>query len=272
MAVYGIGDIHGNLVALRHLLDIIKFDPREDQVWLTGDLVNRGPDSLAVLRFVRGLGDAAKIVLGNHDLHLLAKVHGCRIPNERDTFDAILAAPDCDELLSWLRHLPIVHVDKSLRALMVHAGVYPLWSKKMLIRYGRELENILQGENHPVFLENMYGNKPKKWKKSLRGWQRYRFIVNVCTRMRFCAETGKPDFKHKGPPGSEPENLVPWFRHPARRCRKWRIVFGHWSTLGYLRESNVTSLDSGCLWGRRLTAVQLDCKGMRISQIDCNEL
>ncbi|MCD6389941.1 MAG: symmetrical bis(5'-nucleosyl)-tetraphosphatase [Desulfobulbaceae bacterium] len=270
MAIYAIGDVHGHLAPLRHLLDIIKFNPASDQVWLAGDIVNRGPDSLEILRFIRDLGDAAKTVLGNHDLHLLAMAHGSRTVKKWDTFDSILTAPDREELLFWLRHLPIVHKDKSIQTLMVHAGVYGKWSKKELVMYGRELEKILQGDQYASFLENMYGNKPKQWKKTLMGWKRYRFIVNVCTRMRFCTDKGKPDFKHKGPPGSQPDTLIPWFRYPKRRCTKWRIVFGHWSTLGYLRESNIISLDSGCLWGHQLTAVQLDCKKERVWQIECD--
>ena len=270
MAIYAIGDVHGHLAPLLHLLDIIKFNPADDQVWLAGDIVNRGPDSLEVMRFIRELGDAARTVLGNHDLHLLAMAHGVRKPKSRDTFDAILSAPDRQELLSWLRHLPIVHVDKSMQTLMVHAGIYGKWSKKELVRHGRELEGVLRGDDYTDFLENMYGNKPKQWKKTMTRWERCRFIVNVCTRMRFCSHSGKPDFKYKGPPGSQPDTLIPWFRYPKRRCTDWRIVFGHWSTLGYLRESNVISLDSGCLWGHRLTAVQLDCKKNRIRQIECD--
>lgn len=269
MAIYAVGDVQGYLEPLRRLLEIIRFDPVDDQLWLAGDMVNRGPDSLEVLRYIRDLGDAAIAVLGNHELHLLAVAAGVREDKEGDTFGPILTAPDRDELLTWLRHLPFVHVDKSIKTLMVHAGVYCKWSRKKLLRFSRELEDILQSDRYIDFLENMRGKKPKQWKKSLTGWDRYRFIANACTRMRFCSNKGKLDFVYKGAPGSQPHKLSPWFRHPQRRCNKWRIVFGHWSTLGYTREANVISLDSGCLWGKQLTAVQLDSEEERMWQIGC---
>ena len=270
MAIYAVGDIQGYMHPLRRLLEIMRFDPAADQLWVAGDMVNRGPDSLEVLRYIRSLGDSAKPVLGNHDLHLLAVASGVRDQKEGDTFGPILEAPDLDELLFWLRHLPFVHVDRSIRTLMVHAGVYCKWTRKKLLRFSRELESVLQSDSYVDFLKNMGGKRPKKWKKSLTGWDRYRFIANACTRLRFCSNKGKLDFFYKGPPGSQPHELVPWFRHPKRGCNKWRIVFGHWSTLGYVREANVISLDSGCLWGKRLTAVQLDSEEERMWQIGCS--
>ncbi|HID98523.1 MAG TPA: symmetrical bis(5'-nucleosyl)-tetraphosphatase [Thermodesulfobacteriaceae bacterium] len=270
MAIYAIGDVQGYLPPLQHLLDIIKFDPETDEVWFAGDLVNRGPDSLEVLRLIRGLGKCARPVLGNHDLHLLAVASGVKTEKPGDTLAPVLNAPDSEELLDWLRRLPLCHADRSIRTIMVHAGVYVKWSRKKVMRYAEEVQDLLRSDNYADLLKNMYGRKPRRWKKNLTGWERYRFIVNALTRMRFCTSKGKLDFKHKGPPGSQPHKLTPWFRYPGRRCTKWRIIFGHWSTLGYLREGNVISLDSGCLWGKQLTAIRLDCEEERIWQISCD--
>lgn len=270
MAIYAVGDIQGYYDPLAQLLEIMRFDPSADQLWVAGDMVNRGPDSLKVLRFIRSLGETAKPVLGNHELHLLAVATGVRLPKRGDTFQEVLEAPELDELVLWLRHLPFVHMDKSIKTLMVHAGVYCKWSRKKLLRLSKEVEAVLQGDDYIEFLKNLSVKGPKKWKKTLQGWDRYRFIANACTKLRFCSSKGKIDFRYKGPPGSQPHKLVPWFRHPRRSCNKWRIVFGHWSTLGYCREANVISLDSGCLWGKKLTAVQLDCEEERIWQIGCS--
>ncbi len=269
MAIYAIGDVHGHLQPLLNLLDIINFNPAKDQLWLVGDLVNRGPDSLGTLRFVRDLGDAAKPVLGNHDLHLLAVASGIRSEKPGDTLKAVLSAPDREDLMNWLRHQPFVHVDKSLKTLMVHAGVYIKWGRKKIVRHAQELESVLQGDNYLEFLRELYCKKTKIWTKSLHPMERYRFIANACIRMRFCGDKKRLDFEHKGPPGSQPDELEPWFRYPQRRCTKWRIIFGHWSTLGYRRESNVVCLDSGCLWGKHLTMIQLDSMEERFWQTEC---
>ena len=269
MAIYAVGDVQGHLQPLLHLLDITNFNPANDQLWLVGDMVNRGPDSLGTLRFVRDLGTAAKPVLGNHELHLLAVATGAGREKTGDTLKAVLSAPDCEELMTWLRHQPFVHVDKSIKTLMVHAGVYIKWGRKRLVRHTQELESVLQGDNYIDFLKELHCKKPKRWKKSLEPMARCRFISNACTHIRFCGHKGKLDFEHKGPPGSQPDTLVPWFRYPQRRCTKWRIVFGHWSTLGYRRESNVVCLDSGCLWGKQLTMIQLDSEEERLWQVEC---
>lgn len=269
MAIYAVGDLQGYLTPLRQLLDIVRFDQASDQLWLTGDLVNRGPDSLKVLRYIRSLGKTAIAVLGNHELHLLAIAAGVRKEKEEDTLQAILTAPDRDELLFWLRHLPFVHVNKSLKTIMVHAGVYYKWNKKKLVRASRELENIMQSDHYIALLEHMQGETPKRWQKSLTAWERYHFTANVCTRIRFCTHNGTLDFFHKGPPGSQPNELIPWFRHPQRHCNKWRIVFGHWSALGYTRETNVISLDSGCTWGKQLTIARLDSEEEKMWQVNC---
>ncbi len=270
MAVYAVGDIQGHLYPLTRLLEIVRFDPARDQLWIAGDMVNRGPDSLEVLRFIRGLGDAAIPVLGNHDLHLLSVAAGVQELKPGDTISDVLHAPDLEQLVAWLRGLPFVHFDPSLKTMLVHAGIYFKWGRKRVHSLNQELMATLQGEDCREFLRNFKGKKPRKWKKDLEGMKRYRFLANVFTRMRFCTIKGKLDFHHKGPPGSQPPELIPWFRHPGRKCRKWRIVFGHWSTLGYLREANVISLDSGCLWGKTLTLVQLDCAEERIWQFGCS--
>lgn len=258
MAIYAIGDIQGCAVPFEELLDDLDFDPATDRVWLTGDLVNRGPHSLETLRIVRGFGDSAITVLGNHDLHLLAVAEGIRRPRPGDSLKAILKAPDRDELLHWLRHLPMVHVDRELKALMVHAGVYPGWGPSKVQRLGREVETVLQGADYGKFLRAMYGSEPRKWNGDLSGMNRLRFITNTLTRMRYVDSQRRLDFDHKGPPGSQPPRLSPWFAHPKMKCDGWRIVCGHWSALGFSRQGNIISLDSGCVWGGALTAVRLD--------------
>lgn len=258
MAVYAIGDIQGCSVALEELLDDIEFDPAEDRLWLTGDLINRGPNSLEALRMVKAFGDSATCVLGNHDLHLLAVVSGVKSTKPGDTIKQILRAPDCDELVHWLRHLPLVHADKQLRTLMVHAGVYPGWGAKTLKRLAGEVESVLRSDDHPAFFHEMYGRRPTRWRDELDGMDRLRFIVNALTRMRFISPAGRLDFNQKGPPGSQPDKLIPWYQHPELRCKKWRIVFGHWSSLGFIRSGRIIGLDSGCVWGGALTAVRLD--------------
>ena len=271
MAVYAVGDIQGCAVALEELLDDLGFDPANDQLWLTGDLVNRGPHSLETLRLVKGLGDAAITVLGNHDLHLLAVAEGIKSIRPGDTMKKILKAPDRDELIHWLRHLPMVHVDSGLRVLMIHAGVYPGWSRKQLTRRANEVETVLRSEDYKGFLSAMYSRQPKRWNKSLAGYDRLRFITNAMTRMRFVDLKKRLDFEHKGPPGSQPKSLVPWYQHQETKCKNWRIVCGHWSALGYMRSGRIIALDSGCVWGGALTAVRLDTKSQRqLWQVGCS--
>ena len=258
MAVYAVGDIQGCASAFEKILTKIRFDPSRDQIWLCGDLVNRGPDSLAVLRTVRSLGDSAVTVLGNHDLHFLAVAEKIRRIRTDDTLKPILKAPDFEELVSWLRQRPLVYRDRKLKTIMVHAGVYPGWKRNQLMSYSKEIETILRGKKYTQFLGHMYGNQPDIWDKKLSGRERYRFIVNCLTRMRYCNQQGSLDFTQKGAPGTQGPIWIPWYMHPHRRIRNWRIVFGHWSTLGYLQYQNIISLDSGCVWGGQLTAVQLD--------------
>jgi bis(5'-nucleosyl)-tetraphosphatase (symmetrical) len=260
VAVYAIGDIQGCVLPFEELLEKLEFDPETDQLWVTGDLVNRGPDSLQTLRLVRRLGDCVTAVLGNHDLHFLAIVERIRRVRQGDTLKKLLKAPDIEELAQWMRHLPLAHCDKSLKTIMVHAGVYPGWKRKQLMGYAQEVESILRGEDYKKFLRKMYGRRPAKWNPDLGDWDRYRFIINTLTRMRYCDRKGNLNFTQNGPPGSQPRRYIPWFEHSRMKCRKWRIVFGHWSALGYLQRGNIISLDSGCVWGGKLTAIRLDGK------------
>lgn len=268
MATYAIGDIQGCYDQLRQLLERIDFDATRDTLWFAGDLVNRGPQSLEVLRFVKGLGDRAITVLGNHDLHLLAvwqdKHHHFK---SNDTLLPIIDAPDREELLEWLRRRPLLHYDTGLDYLLVHAGLPPQWDLATAIRCAHEVEETLRGDRFLGFLENMYGNKPKQWSEQLDGWERLRFIVNCFTRLRFCTLDGALDFHHKGRPGGDETDVLPWFQIPERRSHTQRILFGHWSTLGLYTGDNVRALDTGCLWGGALTALRLDDGA--VTQLPC---
>ncbi len=258
MAVYAIGDVQGCYDTLQRLLAALRFDPARDRLWLVGDLVNRGPQSLEVLRFVRGLGAAAVSVLGNHDLHLLAVAAGLKRLRRKDTLRPVLAARDRDELLHWLRHRPLLHHDPELGHVLVHAGISPQWDLATARRCARELETTLRGPAHGEFLRVMYGDRPARWDPALQGMARLRYIVNAFTRMRYVDSAMRLELDAKMAPGQQPRHLLPWFRHPQRQPIPARIVFGHWSALGYLYEHNVLALDTGCVWGGRLTAVRLD--------------
>ncbi|HET6725743.1 MAG TPA: symmetrical bis(5'-nucleosyl)-tetraphosphatase [Gammaproteobacteria bacterium] len=260
-STYAIGDIQGCHDALLRLLDRIEFDPASDRLWFTGDLVNRGPRSLETLRFVAELGDAAVTVLGNHDLHLLAVAAGAQQPRDSDTLNDILGAPDFDALIDWLRHLPLAHHDPRLGYTLVHAGLAPQWSVTDALSLAAEVEAQLAGPEWTGFMAEMYGNEPARWDDRLTGADRLRVIVNYLTRMRFCAPDGTLDFAHKGPPGSQPVSLLPWFDAPDRKSVNDRIVCGHWSALGAIESHNVISIDSGCVWGGDLTALKLDASG-----------
>ena len=270
MAVYAIGDVQGCYVELRRLLERIRFDPGTDRLWLTGDLVNRGPRSADVLRLVRSLGEAAIAVLGNHDLTVLAAQFG-HIPYRRqDTYADILGAPDRDELLDWLRRRPVAHHDPRVGYLMVHAGVPPQWDLEQIGRCARELETTLRSERFRPFMDIMYGNYPLRWDPGLEGVERLRFITNCFTRIRYCGADGRLNFTDKGPPGTQLGGSLPWFRVPGRRSLDLRFVVGHWAALGVHREAGVQALDSGCAWGRRLTAMRLDSEEEFVS-VSCAE-
>ncbi len=255
MATYAIGDIQGCYSAFRRLLDQIRFDPASDRLWLVGDLVNRGPQSLAVLRFVISLGTRAITVLGNHDLHLLVVAAGHVRQHRGDTLNAILRAPDRDELLDWLRRRKMMHA--AGRYALVHAGLLPQWSIAQALALAREVEAALQSADHDEFLRQLYGNQPDRWRDTLTGIDRLRVITNVLTRLRLCTVQGKMEFAHKGKPENLPRGYLPWFAVPRRRHRATTVIFGHWAALGLYLDSNVAALDTGCVWGRDLTALRL---------------
>jgi bis(5'-nucleosyl)-tetraphosphatase (symmetrical) len=259
MATYAIGDIQGCFDELQQLLERIAFDPQVDHLWFAGDLVNRGPRSLEVLRFVKGLGDSAITVLGNHDLHLLALWKGYqRNAKDNSSLAAVLAAPDCDELLQWLCQRPLMHHDAALGFTLVHAGLPPQWNVAMALDYAAEVEAILAGDQSDQFFANMYGDKPNRWSDELEGWERARFIINALTRIRFCSIRGKLDLKMKGGLKSATEKYRPWFQITDRKSIDQPIIFGHWSTLKGHRADNIYAIDTGCLWGGRLSALRID--------------
>jgi bis(5'-nucleosyl)-tetraphosphatase (symmetrical) len=257
MAVYAIGDLQGCLDPLRALLDTVGFEPSVDTLWFAGDLVNRGPQSLEVLRFVRALPNVVT-VLGNHDLHLLAVASGQAPLKKLDTFDALLGADDRDELLAWLRGQPLLHHDATLGYALVHAGLLPQWDLATAIRLAKEAGAFIARSDRNELFTHMYGDTPDHWRDELAGWARLRVIINAFTRLRFCDAEGRMDLRPKGRPGTQAVHLFPWFQVPGRHSRDARIVFGHWSTLGVWNSDDVIGLDSGCLWGGRLTCVRLD--------------
>jgi bis(5'-nucleosyl)-tetraphosphatase (symmetrical) len=272
MAIYAIGDIQGCYDPFRRLLDELEFDTDKDTLWLTGDLVNRGPKSLKTLRFVRSLGDSAITVLGNHDLHLLAlSVGKIRYGQRFETLDSILKASDCDELMDWLRHRPLVHYDKSLKTLLVHAGTHPRWSAKKTLARAKEVESALQGDKYELMLGKMYGNAPTQWSGDLKGYRRLRFIVNCLTRMRMITKKMRLNFAHSGSPWRARKDLLPWFDVENPAWAGTRVVFGHWSSLGLVVLPEMISLDTGCVWGRQLTAVRVDKRLPRVIQVHGQE-
>jgi bis(5'-nucleosyl)-tetraphosphatase (symmetrical) len=255
MALYLIGDVQGCDDALGRLLDEIAYSPSRDTLVLLGDLVNRGPQSLAVLRRLMALESATHCLLGNHDLHLLAVAHGVRKPHRSDTLDEILHAPDRERLLDWLRARPMALQMQGW--LMVHAGVLPQWDAEQTLALAHELERELRGPDWGVFLHNMYGNQPDRWNDQLAGLDRLRVIVNALTRLRFCSAEGVMEFETKDSAASAPEGFLPWFNVPERRSAGARIAFGHWSTLGDVHRADLLALDTGCVWGGCLTAARI---------------
>jgi bis(5'-nucleosyl)-tetraphosphatase (symmetrical) len=258
MAVYAIGDIQGCCDELKLLVEKLRFNQQRDQLWFVGDLVNRGPQSLATLRYIKSLGSAAVCVLGNHDLHLLALAHNPATPVTDTDLQAVLQAADRDELIAWLQQQPLAHYDAELDSLMVHAGVAQNWDTEKTLSLAAEVEAVLRSEQAADFLLAMYGSKPSRWSDSLRDTDRLRFITNCLTRIRYCTPDGELDFDAKLAPGSQPDHLLPWFKLPERATGNTRIVFGHWSTLGLLQTPTILALDTGCVWGETLTAVRLD--------------
>jgi len=256
MALYLIGDIQGCDGALQRLLDRIDFSPSRDQLVLLGDLVNRGPDSLAVLHRMVQLDGAARCVLGNHDLHLLAVAHGVRAAQRKDTLDGILDAPDRSALLAWMRAQPLALRDSigGQELLMVHAGVLPSWTADQTLALAGEVARLMAGPDFGAFLDQMYADTPQHWSDALRGAERLRAIVNVLTRLRFCTADDRMEFATKDGADAAPAGFWPWFDAPGRRTRDVTVAFGHWSTLGWLGRSDVLSLDTGCVWGGQLSA------------------
>lgn len=268
MTAWAIGDIQGCLEPLQRLLEKIRFDPAHDQLWLVGDLVNRGPDSLGVLRLLHGLRASIHMVLGNHDLHLLAVAADCAPCKKKDTFADVLAAPDRDELLHWLQQQPLLHHDAGLNTLMTHAGLPPQWSLADAQRLAQEVENVLRHGDAHAYYRDMYGNEPSVWSESLTGTTRLRTITNYFTRMRFINAQNALDLTSKEGMNTAPPGFLPWFEAPGRKTADIRMIFGHWAALqGNTGVPNVFALDTGCVWGHQLSAMNLET-GARIG-CDC---
>jgi bis(5'-nucleosyl)-tetraphosphatase (symmetrical) len=269
MALYAIGDVQGCDAELGALLSALKFSAERDSVWFVGDLVNRGPDSLKVLRRIRAMGDAATVILGNHDLHLLAVAYGGARLRDDDTLSAVLTAPDRDLLLEWLSSRPLLHEDPNLNVCMVHAGLAPQWDLALARECAHELERALRRDPKKLF-DRLYGDQPDRWDDALEGEERLRFIANCLTRLRYLDAEGRLALRAKGSPKkAQTKALIPWFDAPDARWRGSRIVFGHWSTLGFFSNADVTGLDTGCVWGDRLTALRLDVPDAQPVQVAC---
>jgi bis(5'-nucleosyl)-tetraphosphatase (symmetrical) len=273
MALYMIGDVQGCDTALQDLLATLDFSPSRDTVYVLGDLVNRGPDSAAVLHRLMAYGDAAHCLLGNHDLHLLAIAHGVRKPHRKDTLDTVLAAADRPAMLHWLHHqkMAILPHRGETPLLMVHAGVLPMWSATQTIALAQEVEAVLQGEHAPEFFKTMYSNMPDQWTEGLTGMDRLRVIVNALTRLRFCTAEGQMEFESKDGAASAPSGYLPWFDVPGRQTAMGCVAFGHWSTLGWLDRPDVLSLDTGCVWGGSLSALRFNLQDttQELIQVQC---
>jgi bis(5'-nucleosyl)-tetraphosphatase (symmetrical) len=259
MATYLVGDIQGCYGPLNRMLDRIGFDPSADRLWCCGDLVNRGGKSLKVLKLLHGLGPCVSVTLGNHDMHLLAA--DFRHPQgdcRNAEFAKILRSPLRERLIEWLAAQPLAAWSEEHQVLRVHAGVVPQWTVLDTLRHAGEVSGILASPMRPRFLQRMYGNQPDKWQDARRGWARLRLISNILTRLRFCDADGRAAFKYTGRPGSQPEPFMPWFKHPHRRTRGVIVAFGHWAALGLKMKKRYLALDSGCVWGGRLSAIRLE--------------
>jgi len=266
MAIYAIGDIQGCFYSFQSLLKKIQFNPANDQLWLVGDLINRGSGSLEVLRWIFDHQSSLITVLGNHDLHTLVVAEGFVSAHRSDTIKELLDAPDAYELLTWLRHQPLLHFEHE--HLMVHAGLLPKWTSLNAQLLAQEVQQALRAENYRDFLKHLYGNQPAGWDDALIGWDRLRVITNAMTRLRICNESGDMEFKFKGELANQPDGFMPWFEVPGRASIDTKIIFGHWSALGVYIANNVYALDSGCLWGGALTALRLDDKA--VFQVPCH--
>lgn len=268
MATYAVGDLQGCLEALQCLLKQVAFDPAKDRLWLVGDLVNRGPQSLETLRFLYSIRESLVCVLGNHDLHLLAAGQNIERLKKGDTLREIIEAPDCAELLDWLRQQKLMHYDEQRNVALVHAGIPPQWSLRKALKCAAEVETALRDDNlFPPYLDGMYGNDPAKWDNDLKGVTRLRVITNYFTRMRFCTAEGKLDLKSKEGLDSAPAGYKPWFQHKERKARDLKIIFGHWAALeGNVDAPGIFALDTGCVWGGALTLMNVDS----LERLSCN--
>lgn len=260
MTDYAIGDIQGCYDELQTLLELIEFDSSQDRLWLVGDIINRGPHSLKTLRFVKNLGNRAITVLGNHEIYAMAAFHNIVHYDPGNTFYEIFEAPDCDELLHWMRHRPLLYYEKENNAVMVHAGIPPVWNLHDALNYARELETALRNDQYVTLLREVFGNHPTYWDQHLQGWQYYRYLIDGLTRIRFCTPTGTLDVKSKGGLRDAPEQYYPWFQVPGRKKISTDIIFGHWSTLKGHIKPPLYGLDTGCIWGGPLTALRLNDK------------
>lgn len=267
--IYLVGDLQGCCRPLERLLQTLDFSPSRDKMYVLGDLVNRGPDSLGVLKQLCSLGDSAVCLLGNHDLHLLAVAHGVRKPHRSDTLDSILLADDRDAWLEWLRQRPLAVHEHGW--LMVHAGVVPQWDARKTIELAGEVQAMLRSQDLGEFLTQMYGNEPSRWSDDLTGVARWRCVVNCLTRLRFCKKDGTMDFLTKDGADSAPKGHYPWFEVPGRLTEGVPVAFGHWSTLGLINRDDLLSLDTGCVWGGQLTAVRVDGATREVIQIPCEQ-
>ena len=268
MATYAIGDLQGCFHSFIKLLTACRFDPAHDRLWLVGDLINRGPHSLGVLRWLYAHQRCINAVLGNHDLHLLAVAAGVADLHHSDTLDEILTAPDREELLTWLRHQRMLHVQDNY--ILLHAGLVPEWSIQLAQILAHEVEQQLRGDDYATFLKKMYGNTPNYWDESLAGYERLRVITNSLTRMRICNKQGEMEFRFKGEVKDVPEGYLPWYEIPSRASADTTVVFGHWSALGLIVRPNVIALDTGCLWGNALSAIRLEDR--KVFQVKCSKL
>jgi bis(5'-nucleosyl)-tetraphosphatase (symmetrical) len=270
MAVYVIGDVQGCYSQLCRLLEKIQYDQTCDILWFSGDLVNRGPESLQSIRFVRSLGDRTVTVLGNHDLHLLALFYTEQGIAKSDPLYQILSSPDCNELMDWFRFQPLIHYDESLNFLLVHAGIHADWNLTLTQDYARELEQVLRGENYRSFFAHMYGDQPDRWSDNLTGIVRLRCITNVFTRLRFYTEDGRFEFDSKGNPRQHSQHgLIPWFEKNHCLERSLRVAFGHWATLAVGQYGRYFAVDGGCIWGGKLTALRIDTPDIQWFNMDC---
>ncbi len=268
MSTYVFGDIQGCFSEMMRLLDDVNYDSTNDKLWFVGDLVNRGPDNLATMKFIMGQRNNVTCVLGNHDLHFLAVASGCHKIGRHDTFKDLLEAENLPEIIQWIRTKPLLHFDSDRKIALVHAGIHPQWTIEQALARAKEVEDTLKADNYRVFLGKMYGNKPSRWKEDLSGMKRLRAITNYFTRMRYCKNGGRLDLNNKTL--IAPRGFKPWFKHPRPAHQDLLILFGHWASLGGKtgKVTNVQALDTGCVWGRKLTLLRLDdmqrftCKSM----------